>query len=160
MFPIDASGSIRLGGLGNPMPFVKPVTERIVDMLDERGASEVWTEGNTVHFRRALFAGGPGGNLNILLPFNSGAFSVEMEDLSLRVRYRLSTLRLMLIVTGMVTILFGFMISSNLKGGENWQSAAGVAGIGWLWLFGMNYLTGMIRIPFWLKRGLNNTAEK
>jgi hypothetical protein len=159
MFPIDVSGSIRLRDLGNPMPFVKPVAERIVDMLDEACASEVWRDGNTVRFKRAFLASGPGGNWNILVPFNSGTLRIEIEDMSLRVCYRLSTLRMMLVVTGLVTILFGFVIFSNVKHEGDWRSAAMIAGFGWLWLFGMNYLTGMIRIPFWLKRGLKNTAK-
>jgi hypothetical protein len=159
MFPLDISGSIRLRDLGNPVRFSKPVTERIVDMLDEAGASEVWLEGDAVHFKSGLFSGGSRGNWNILGPFNSGTIRTEIEDTSLRVRYRLSTLHMFLTITAMLGALFGIVISSSIAHGGDWQSLARVCGFGWLWLFGMNYLTGMIRIPYWLRRGLRNIAK-
>ena len=159
MFPIDISGSIHLRGLSNPTHSVKPVTERIVDVLDEAGASEVWTEGDTVRFKRGFFAGGPGGRWNILVQFNSGTLRIETEDTALRVHYRLSTVQLLLVISGMMAVLFGIALYGSLKHGGDWHSAAKIAGIGWLWLFGMNYITGATRIPFWLKRELKNIAK-
>ncbi len=137
MFPIDVSGSIRLRDLGNPAPFVKPVVDRIVDMLDTAGAAEVWPEGDVVRFKTAFFAGGPGGNWNILLPFNSGTFRIEAEDTSMRVHlpgsvpcaYSLRSLQCSV-------LLLGIMIAGDFK--HDWFSAAKILGFGWLWLFGMN----------------------
>ncbi len=100
----------------------------------------------------AFFAGRPGGNWNILVPFNSGTFRVEAEDTSARVHYRLSTVRILVAITAVLGLLLGIMIAGSFR--HDWLSAAKMLGLGWLWLFGMNYLIGTIRIPIWLKRGL------
>src|SRR3569832_1686009 len=159
MFTIDVSGSIRLRNLTNPARDIKPVAERIVDMLDHVGASEVWHEQDIVRFKRGLFSrGGWSGSWNILVPFDSGSLRIETEDTALRVRYRFSTVRMMLIITGMMAVLFALGLQHKINHPTDWQVTLKFAGIGWLWLFGMNYLIGMIRVPLWLKRGLRNAA--
>jgi hypothetical protein len=157
MFPVSVSGSIRVRNLGNPAPFVKPATERIVDMLDAAYASDVWPEDAEVRFKTAFF--GRGSNWNILAPFNSGTLTIEPEDTSLRVRYRLSTVRMLLFVTAAVGLISAIPAWQELSRGEGLQKAAEIFSAGWLWLFGMNYLIGMIRIPIWLKRGLRNIGK-
>ncbi len=160
MFPIDVSGSIRLRDLANPSNSIKPVADRIVAMLDEAGASEVWLEQNVVRFKRGLFGGGVWSTgWNILAPFDSGTIRLDTEDTSLRVRYRWSTIRMMLIVTGLMAVVLVPSVQHNVKHPVDWQLAIKFAGLGWLWLFGMNYLIGMIRVPLWIKRELKEVTK-
>jgi hypothetical protein len=130
--------------------------ERIADMLDETADTGARVEGTEVVFGPVALSGM--GRGNILVPFDSGRFSVEVEGEALRVRYRLSTVRLMLIVTG-VLAAFGvlFILGKTLRH-EDWHDAVRFFAFGWPWLFGMNYLTGAVRIPLWLKRGLRDLA--
>src|ERR1700733_10126720 len=137
MFPIDISGSIRLRDLGNPAPFAGPVRERIVDLLDEANASGVSAEGDAVEFKTKLFDGP--GRYHPLAPFDAGTFLIEAEDTALRIRYRLSTMRILLIVSVFAAAIFLAAELSNSSRGGPWRPAE-IAATGWLWLFGMNYL--------------------
>jgi|SRR5580698_4430020 hypothetical protein len=159
MFPINISGSIRLRGLGNPAPFIKSVRERLVDMLDAAGAAEVSSEDDAVRFKTAFFPGGPGGNWNILAPFNAGTLQIEAEDMSLRVHYRMSTVRMLLAITGILTLLTSAWIIANLSSAGTWLEAVKIASLAWLWMFGLNYIIAMIRTPLWLKRELKGVAK-
>ncbi|GEM_PF-4362165 len=157
MFPIDISGSIRLRDLGNPASFVTRVSERLVDMLDEAGVTEVWPGEDTVRFKTASFwTGGRGG---ILAYFDAGTLRIETEDTSLRIRYRLSTVRMLFVITALSIVFFGFLALSDAGRGSDWRDAVMTAGFGWLWVFGLNYVFGMIRFPLRLERELQDVAK-
>lgn len=157
MFPIGISGSIRLSEPGNPTPYVMPVRERLVDLLDEISAYDVVAEGDTVRFRLAFFGGA--GRYHPLAPVDRGTFQIEIEDTALRVRYRLSTLRFLLAITGLLAVFFGFVFFENATHMSRQTLMIGV-GFGWLWLFGMNYLISAIRLPFWLRRKLKDVVHQ
>ena len=151
MFPIDISGSIRLRDLGNPTPYAARVRERLVDLLDEANACDVAAEGDAVRFRIAFYSGA--GRYHPLAPIDRGTFAIEIEDTALRIRYRLSTLRLLILITAALAVLFGLAMSDKRAPG------AWFAGLAWLWVFGLNYLFAAIRIPFWLKRRLESIVK-
>ena len=160
MFPIDVAGSIRLRNLTNPSRDIEPVAERIADMLDEAGASEVWLEQDAVRFKRGLLAGSVwSSSWNILVPFDSGSLRIETEDTSLRVHYRWSMLRLMLIVTALMVVVFALGIQHHIKRPIDRQAAINIAENGRQKQNRKKNLTGMIRVPLWLKRGLKDVAK-
>jgi hypothetical protein len=151
VFPISINGSIRLRDLGNPTPYAARVRERLADLLDGANAYDVAAEGDAVRFRIAFFGGA--GRYHALAPIDHGTFAIEIEDTALRIRYRLSTLRLMIVISAALALLFGLAMSDKHAPGF-W-----FAGLGWLWVFGLNYLFAAIRIPFWLKRELKGVAK-
>ncbi|HEX4862007.1 MAG TPA: hypothetical protein VFV07_12275 [Rhizomicrobium sp.] len=151
MFPISLNGSIRLHDLGNPTPYAARVRERLVDLLDEANAYDVAEEGDAVRFKIAFFGGG--GRYHPLAPIDRGRFEIEIEDTALRIRYRLSTLRLMVVLTAALAVLFGLAMSDKAVPNAWFPAFA------WLWVFGLSYLVAAIRIPFWLKRRLESIAE-
>jgi len=153
MFPVSLSGSVRIA---NAHARAQAAAARIVDMLDEKADTGARAQGSEVVFERVPLFGMS--RTNILGPFNAGSFQVETEDTALRVRYRLSTMRLLLFVTGAVGAIAGFDAWIRLAHHEDWREAVWVFAAGWLWLFGMNYVIAAIRIPLWLKRELRNLA--
>jgi len=158
MFPVSVTGSIRLK-LGAPPSdrTVKAVVDRIVDMLDAASATEAWTENNQVRFKVSIFR--LIWNWNILVPFNAGRFVVVPEDLSLVVRYSLSVLRMFLFVTLILAALLVFFFWQSTDRMEALRTDLPGLGLAWLWLFGVNYLITMIRMPLWLRRGLRRDPE-
>jgi len=122
-------------------------------MLDDALASNVSIEGKIVRFTVALWR--PTGNWNLLVPFNAGELEIETAIDGVWVRYKFSTVRMLLVVTAKVGGLLALVVAFNRDMMNNLQTIATIFGFGWFWLFGMNYLTGMIRVPLWLRRGLN-----
>ena len=90
-------------------------------------------------------------NWNILVPFGSGSIAVVSHGAEFLVSYRLSTVQMLVTVTGMICLM-GLMIFSETM--NAWYEILLVLGGGWLWLFGMNYLIAIVRFPAWLRRGL------
>lgn len=157
MFPVSLEGSVHFApGVRLNADTKKAVVNRIVDMLDEADASSVTTEGYLVRFTVDLRR--PVGNWNILVPFNGGTIAVEAETERVRVRYDLNTKRILIFVTGAVAALGAFMVFAHP---EKYGPLTVLPYLipGWLWLFGMNYVTSMIRVPRWLRRGLRDLPE-
>ena len=117
-------------------------------MLEAAHATDVFVEGGEVRFTSSLFS--PGWNWAILVPFEKGTISTIPAGKSVRVIYRLSTMRMLLIVTVAMLALGATVFFGSSKN----QPPLLLFAIGWLWLFGMNYLIAAIRVPIWLKLGL------
>ena len=83
--------------------------------------------------------------------FDAGLLRVESEGTGQRISYSLRTVRSMLIVTAMVAIPTTLVAFNDRKSAN---TALLIFVLGWLWLFGVNYLIAMFRFPSWLKRGL------
>ncbi len=154
VFPVSVSGVVRVQGVGAD---VHATAERIADMLDEAAQTEAKVEGNEVRFKKVVMTGGS--SWKILVPFNGGRFQVELEGMSIRVRYSLSTVHMLLIVTVLMGALAAWVGWTERTHGADGHVAAEMFVGGWLWLFGMNYLTAVIRIPLWLKRGLKKKTN-
>lgn len=87
-------------------------------------------------------------NTNLLCPIDSGAINAEVDGDAIKISYRLHTIRLCVIVTGMALAFVVFSLYGNL----DLMAAGGVGLLAWLWLFGANYLTALVRFR-WFVRG-------
>ena len=163
MFPISVAGTVRLK-MGVPVTdaMVRAACDRIADMLDEAmagssAADNVRIEGNTVHFYAAWFA--LRWNWNFLAPFDKGQIIVELHRNAIAIRYTLSTVNMLLLITSVLAAIGAFVVWGKPDILKEVRTIAPYLGLGWLWLFGMNYLIGMIRAPLWLRRGLRKDPE-
>lgn len=147
-FPFGLSGSIRLRNIPSPDSLVKPAIDRIEDMLDDAGATFVDCEGSEVQFKAGLFR--QVWNWNILVPFGSGRIRIETHASSLLLKYRLSTIEMLVAVIAMLGLVW--LIAPKLPFSD-------LVFI-WLWLFGMNYLIAAVRFPLWLQRGLGPIRKR
>jgi hypothetical protein len=140
LFPFTVSGSVRIAAEKSLVNLPAAVAVRIEEMLDSVDATSVTINGPNVRFTTRLFR--LVWNWNILVPFDRGDICVEAKANFLTVRYRLSTGRMLLIVTTMILRQNGPFLA-----------------VAWIWLFGMNYLIGAIRFPMWLRSGLRNGSR-
>jgi hypothetical protein len=158
-FPIGIEGTISLHEYG-----ISPaqVAGQIREMLEAAQASEISVRGSEVLFKKSLLR--PRWRTTVLLPFDSGRFTIETPDGGLAVRYRLSTRRNTRIVTALIGV-FGAVSAVPL--GISAMSGTGLQELPedvlatvlslaamWLWLAGLNYLMAKIRTPFWLRSEL------
>jgi hypothetical protein len=158
VFPVSIGGSIRLRRLPATEDAVERVISRIETLLDDASASSVVTEGSCVAFTAGLFGRGMW-NWNILLPFGSGRLWVERRKASLTVKYRFSTVQMLLIVTAMMALVVLLAFPAQPDPGKALAKTLNFAAIGWLWLFGANYLVAMARVPIWLRLGLQKIPD-
>jgi hypothetical protein len=153
MFPFTLSGWITVRGVREPESFAPAVRERVIEMFEDAYAERVWREENgDIRFQAGLFRWRVS-SWNILVPFGSGRVRVTPRKRSVVVSYRLNTLQLL----GTVSVMLAFFAAvffrpDNIDG---WlRDMQWVLPLFFGWLFGANYLTGMIRFPFWLRAGL------
>jgi hypothetical protein len=158
MFPVSIRGSIRLKGGADGDALAEMATSRIVEMLENARASEVWVEGNEIRFAAGVFR--RVWNWNILGPLGSGTIRVLPKGGSARVSYALSTLQLLGLVTGMLAIAGLVMFSTAPHSASQARSILTILAFGWACLFGANYLIAMIRFPLWLKFGLRRAQRE
>ncbi len=86
-------------------------------------------------------------NTNLLCPIDSGAINAEVDGDAIKISYRLHTVRLCVIVTGMALAAVAF----SLSGSVDLVTAAGVGLLAWLWLFGANYLVALVRFRWFVR---------
>lgn len=144
MFPVSIDGEFALST--DPQQ-IDLVLDGIVSALRGKGSTDVERQGNSVVFRAGFLHTSGIGNWNILLPVGSGRIDVIDED-GLRVRYRLSTKELLSVVSALLV----FATITPIARGADPKSALGYLVIGWLWLFGANYLLGLLRLSHFMRQ--------
>jgi len=147
LFPVSVEGRHVVGPLSSAQ--AKLVIDDLAEWLTMLGADDVLLERRVVSFRAGnrLLAG----NWNPLLPFDKGTITVTPGAPG-TVAYQLSTVRgLALVTAGVVvlTTLFAFVAGE----GSNPLLVAKLMVMGWLWLFGVNYLIAWARISRYIKLG-------
>ncbi len=156
IFPLGMSGSIRLKNAHSSPNLKTIVNSHIEQMLGDAKAKSTSLGGGKVEFIGGFFRAV--GNWNILVPFGSGQVWAEMEGADvLVVRYRLSTVQLFVTITGALAALAIFLLFAS--GFAGLATMFPFFAIGWAWLFGANYVTGLIRFPSWLRRGILEIPE-
>jgi hypothetical protein len=122
-------------------------------MLAEEGVGTVSTRGAEVSFAMDFF--NDVSRWSVLTVVDSGALTVEPEAMLLCVRYRFGLQRVLVMVTGILLAFFAFVgVAEKLGLLRTFE----LGGFGWLWLFGMNYLTAAVRAPFWLRSRLRGLS--
>ena len=140
------TGSILVAYGGPREAGTTQATEKIAQWLEQSGAT-VDIARDEVRFERPFFTSGQRRTTAI---FDSGTLRLETEDLALRVRYEMSTKRFMAMVTGLVALMMAFAAGQGMA----LRDAAALFPIGWLWLFGMNYLFAWVGFRWRLKQVL------
>jgi hypothetical protein len=95
-------------------------------------------------------------NTNLLCPIDSGAITAEVDGDAIKVSYRLRTVRLCIMTTGMALAAVVVVLSVSL----DVMTAAGIGVLAWLWLFGGNYAIAWVRFRGFVKRSVREGFEK
>jgi hypothetical protein len=123
---------------------------RVDDMLNKAGVKVLYRRNGSIMFRAGIFRLVSG--WNILLPFSSGRIDVQDNRDSIHIKYKLSTLELLIGVTLMMIVFLATASHKNFN--FTMTQRMWLLVFGWIWLFGMNYMIGLVRFPRWLRRGL------
>jgi hypothetical protein len=139
-FPVSVAGSISL-----PIDRSQPIRHEeflslIEAILDSKNANDVRRDGDTIWFRLPFL--NRGWSWDIMIPYDSGRFDVDYGPNAIIVRYDLRVVR-MLAITTTIAVVVGLLALN-----------APVAVFAWAWLFGMNYVIAVVRMPGWLRRNL------
>jgi len=148
-FPISLAGVVAVSGLT-----VDETIARLERALAGAGATALRRESNGLQFGGTAFR--LVSNWNVLVPISTGIIEVRSRNDGIIVWYRLRFTWVLVAVTLLVTGLFApIAVASN----------APMAGrlifpvVGWLWLFGGNFVLTRWRFPRFLTRSLLHAAE-
>ena len=108
-------------------------------------------DGAKITFRAGVFRFWLVTNWNVLIPIGSGELRFSQEGDRVLIHYSASLVELFVTVTLMLLIMLGIV---PLLAGEHTLWPLGFLPLGWLWLFGMNYLTTKSRFPRFLRRAV------
>jgi len=124
--------------------------QRLAGALERERASQVRTNDLSVEFRANFFR--PVSNWNLLVPVDQGIFTVSGHAGALVIDYQLSFRRMLIVVTSITGGVAGLMLldpATSLQGPV-------LVGIGWCWLFGVNYAIACMRFPRFIRRAITN----
>jgi hypothetical protein len=110
-------------------------------------------DGAKITFRAGVFRFGLMTNWNLLIPIGSGELLFTQEGDRVLIHYSVSLVELFVTVTLMLLFMLGIV---PILAGERTLWPLGFLPLGWLWLFGMNYLTTKSRFPRFLRRAGEN----
>lgn len=151
-FPMSISGSISFESL----PVVRDrrdfVAKVITLLLKEVHVASVFVDRNVVRVEANLLTrqGLPKWFPRVVW---SAKFTVEEKaNASIVIEYHFRTLGLLLAAAVMSALLSTVFL---VFFGQSVSAVAMVFALGWLWLFGANYLAGAFLFPRWLQRGLH-----
>lgn len=160
-FPVSIGGVVR-----TPVDRADPkrmptIAQHVTDMLGAAGASHVIQSGHAVQFSTGFFRGV--GNRHVLVQLGTGTIEIEDGPLEMRVTYRASTVRMLVIVTAVLCVPAAVLVSMTqtspaLSDLPAWFPALGV-GIAWLWVFGGNYWMTKTRFRRWLEQGVRHALQ-
>lgn len=147
MFPTGFKGEIETPPL-RPQD-VDDVLASIEEALVGAKAADITRVGNTISFRGGLFRFVIG-NWNVLHPVGHGEIEVVPGSPG-AVRYDLSCVQMLVVATLMV----GWLTVSMSSRGHVTLGTVLIPLIGWLWLFGMNYLIAAVRLPAFVRSAIS-----
>ncbi len=151
--PVSITGSISLPKGTKSIGSTEEVAVGVEEMLRAADARTVERDWSSLRFTAGIFRFGM--NWNVLDPFGSGTIDVENIASEIRLYYRASIIEMLIITTAMVSVPTLAMLFTALREGRSpIPDVVWVFAIGWLWLFGVNYVIGWIRFPRWLRTGL------
>lgn len=158
-FPLSVTGRFHVAREARAGDIRTHVIEEVSDLLSQR-SDDVEVEQQTVISRPSFMAWftAPGTNMHPMVPFDVVRLTVSGTEAEAVVNYDLSTCRMLWIVIAM-SVSVGLFILAASVGHEGMRIAAGTAAkfsvVAFAWLFGMNFLSGWLRGPRWLRRNLS-----
>jgi len=148
-FPLSLVGSFNVEAPGGASDeSVVLLKTAISDWLVKKGARAISDTAQGISFKAGLFR--PVTGLNPLVAVSSADVEFVRNRTVIHVTYRLRFTELLIAATFGVALLIGFQLVIAPKLTPVQMLVFSV--IGWLWLFGMNYLIAKYRIPNALKK--------
>lgn len=141
-FPFSLEGTVAI-----EMADLASTISAVETAMRKARPSALTRDGAKITFRAGVFR--LVSNWNQLVSIGSGELLFSQEDSRVLIHYSVSLVELFVTVTLLLLIMFG--IVPLLAGGHTlWP--LGFLPLGWLWLFGMNYLTTKFRFPRFLRK--------
>jgi hypothetical protein len=141
MFPVAIVGSLELAPISAGQ--VPDVVRALMTALNSARASDVSSAENKVKFRAGVFR--LVSNSNVLVPVGSGEIEVHFGSPG-RVRYRFSCVQ-MLVIVSVMALLLACLIPTT----ESSPLRIGAPVAVWLFLFGINYVIALRRLPAFIR---------
>lgn len=111
IFPLGLAGTVRVPRAAAAQGNVEPAVHRIMGMLKEMQMTSIANNGNEIDFTAPLFQ--PGSNWHTIIQFGSGRISVEPRDGELAIKYRLSSVKMLIGIGLMVGALGLFSVAAG-----------------------------------------------
>ena len=141
-FPISSNRTLEIHAPGEAsLPAIQAAVE---NALNEAKAKTLSVKPGEISFRGGIFRFVDGWNQ--LGAISSGQIRFSKQDDLVLIQYRISFLQMLVGVTFMVGLMFGYFARAPHE----------YLVFGWLWIFGGNYLITLYRFP----RFLREAAEK
>lgn len=141
-FPFSNSGTIEV--ISHEAASLQPIVSAIENAIRDSKPTSLSVKDGVLSFRAGVFRFV--NNWNDLVSIGSGEIRLSQRGERVLIHYRISFVQMFIIVSVMVGLIFGFVA----------QAPLGFIVVGWLWLFGGNYLITLYRFP----RFLRAAAEK
>lgn len=147
-FPFSLEGTVAI-----EMVDLAPTMSAVETAIRKRKPTVITRDGAKITFRAGLFRLRLMTNWNVLIPIGSGELLFSQEGDRVLIRYSVSLVELFVTVTAMVLIMLGIV---PILAGAHTLAPLAFLPLGWLWLFGMNYLTTKSRFPRFLRKAGEN----
>jgi hypothetical protein len=141
-FPFSNSGTIEV--ISHEAASIQPIVLAIENAIRDSKPTSLRLNDGVLTYRAGVFRFV--NNWNHLVSIGSGEIRFSQQGELVLIHYRISFVQMFIIVSVMVGLVFGFVA----------QAPLGSIVLGWLWLFGGNYLITLYRFP----RFLRAAAEK
>lgn len=154
MFPTSINGEVTVGALGGA-PDETDLRRAIGSALELMGALDLRVQGDAITFRSTLFRIML--STNLLATVRFGRIEIERRDVGLLLRYHLSMLQLVAVVTVVVPIFFGIPLfgAPNLS----WLESAALLCAIWCFFVGGNWFITAVRFPRFLRQCAARSLE-
>lgn len=141
-FPISSNRTLEIHAPGEAC--LPEIEAAVKDALLEAKAKQLSVKPGEICFRGGMFRLVNGHNQ--LLAISSGKILFTRQGDFVLIRYRISFMQMLVLVTAMVGLVFGYFAHAPHE----------FLVFGWLWIFGGNYFSTLYRFP----RFLRAAAEK
>ena len=121
--------------------------DRIENGIADLGKRVFDRDGPTIVYSSWFWEDALGINRNPLLVYDRGRLWLDGSGGTSRLRYELSSLRFLLLCFA-IAAAAGLFIGSQV----GWRESAKVAFVGLAWLYGLNLLVALVRVPRFFRR--------
>ena len=142
--PPSTSGAIRVDSAADLGDLVRRIEQALVGVQ----AARLRVSGDKITFRGGMLRFS---NWNVLLPISFGEIRFTRSNGAVLIHYRVSLVGFFLFVTAMI-------VAIGLWGGFS-SNDIFILPFAWLFLFGGNYFTTMVRFPRFLARAVIGRVE-
>jgi len=142
-FPFSLEGTVAIEKVD-----LAPTMSAVETALRKAKPKGIRRDGAKITFRAGIFRLRLMTNWNQLIPIGSGELLFSQEGDSVLIHYSVSLVELFATITLMLVFMLGIV---PILAGAHTLVPLAFLPVGWLWLFGMNYLTTKFRFPRFLR---------